>query len=515
MKQGYVIAKNKAANAFFTAASSYDRPNWVQLDESKVYHSIEMAERAVKKICTYGAYEARLVPLAELMDFEMPDGSTIRSGGDTEELPPNGKKKDMVAITQGDDDTEIHQGDEDDDVEADVDDALGIGDNRRAVDVALDAEDKEDDLEGGDVRLGDLGESEQVNELSMNTLSSYANKAGRSIASLRDRDERGDQQAGDKRVLRRKASARAISKVSGVQDSRRAMESVEQLDELSAKTLRSYSDKAVAGWPKTPSAKKPTRMATIAKADALADDKEEIENVKSKFKTNVNEDRDTSNDKEEIDPRVLTRANLERDLKGIDMARTQALNSGDRQRVQELNSQFRELRNQLWDLKESDTMPAKPPLDAKPSENKDTALDLKKPETIKYKNPANVEDGEDTSLNKSGAWEPNAKVKLPANVKSDLTAAIAAFNKTADYSNKVDDARASFAMTVAAAFQDLLNALEQETAEGIKAAQIKMTSWMNPITSHLPVSVQKFVMMGGRKATLQDLFDAKRAEQKE
>lgn len=498
MKQGYVIAKNKAAAEFFTSASSYDRPKWVALSESKVYLSIELAERAARKICTYGAYEARLVPLAELEDMD--------------ELPPNGGKKEMVANVQGSDEPEVHDGDEDDGVESDVDARLGIEDNRADVDASVDADDKEDTLEGGDVKLGE----EALTELSTATLKAYSHKAGPSLQNLRKSSEDGDPAAADKRLVRRKSAARALDKI------RQGTNESEQLDELSIATLRSYADKASEklhadhnkrnGAPVTDDNefnKRAKRISAIFKADSDADDKEEIEHSINRGREDHARPGYVHESNDAVEKRQK-RKQLEREMLKIESQREKVKHS-DKSKYQELGQQFDNLRQQWWQLKESDTMPAKPPLDAQPSENKNTAMDLPKTPTIKYKDTAS--DQED--LNKSGAYAPDAKVKLPSNVKSDLVAVINAFKKTADYSNKIDDAKASFAMTVYAAFEDLLNCLEQETAEGIKAAQIKMTSWMNPITSHLPVSVQKFVQMGGRKQTLQDLFDAKRAADKE
>lgn len=165
-------------------------------------------------------------------------------------------------------------------------------------------------------------------------------------------------------------------------------------------------------------------------------------------------------------------------------------------------------------MRESATMPAKPPLDAQPSENKNTVLDAKPAEKIKYKNPSTEDDKPDTDLTNSGALPHDAKVKVPAEVMSDLKAAIAEFDKCADYSNGSNDDKASLALTISAAFQTLQQCLELGTVDGVKQAQVEMTSWMNVITSHLPVSVQKFIYMGGRKPTLADTFYSIRDEKK-
>lgn len=111
------------------------------------------------------------------------------------------------------------------------------------------------------------------------------------------------------------------------------------------------------------------------------------------------------------------------------------------------------------------------------------------------------------------AFAGDSKVTVPANVKSELKAVIAKFEKEAEY-HKNDDARASFGLTVAAALQDILDCLNHGTVEGVKRANVKMTSYMNPITSHIPPAVVKFITSGGAKPSLKDLFNTKREERK-
>lgn len=139
----------------------------------------------------------------------------------------------------------------------------------------------------------------------------------------------------------------------------------------------------------------------------------------------------------------------------------------------------------------------------------DTANQVKAAPTVKYKDPSPAVDASPTV---DQAHEE--KIKVPANVKSELKAAIAEFEKAAKFANTRDDTKASFCMTVVAAFTELQDYLDMGTVESMKLAQIHMMSWMNPITNHLPVAVQKFVMMGGRKPSLKDLFDSKREDRK-
>ena len=158
---------------------------------------------------------------------------------------------------------------------------------------------------------------------------------------------------------------------------------------------------------------------------------------------------------------------------------------------------------------ESTTMPKKPALDAKPSENKTTANTMKATPVIDYKDPSRKADKPDTDLTKSGAEPHEDSVKVPASIKSELKAVIAEFDKTAKFANTRNDTKASFCMTVVEAFQELLDYLNVGTVESIKLAQIHMAGLMNPISSHLPPTVVKFILAGGRKPSLKDLFDSK------
>lgn len=158
---------------------------------------------------------------------------------------------------------------------------------------------------------------------------------------------------------------------------------------------------------------------------------------------------------------------------------------------------------------ESATMPAKPPLDAKPSENDLTVPNVTKPpydhKEIEFDDPTTKNDG------KNQLADPHdEKVTLPAEVKSALKSQIVYFEQCAEEENSHDDTRASFCMTVADALTMLLHDLEAETVGGIKQSQIRMSTYMSPITQHIPEIVRDFIAYGGRKKTLKDLFDMKR-----
>lgn len=105
------------------------------------------------------------------------------------------------------------------------------------------------------------------------------------------------------------------------------------------------------------------------------------------------------------------------------------------------------------------------------------------------------------------------KCKVPSDVTSELKAAISKYEKEAEF-NKHDDARASFCLTAADAMKAIQTELAKGTVEGVKAANIKLTSYMSPITNNIPASVIKFVTSGGVKPSLKDMFNAKRDAKK-
>lgn len=339
--QGYVIARNRGRDQFFTSSSAYDRPKWIPLAEATVYLTAELAQTAFTKLARNGAYECRIIPVKEAFEFQMPDEAPEEDMG----AEPDQMEVDIVS----DEDGEMKM------VAADQEDPCEV-----CAHCPCTCDTEEDGVD-------DLVDAEM---------------AGEEMPS----DEVGD------------------------------------LDDLAADELES-------------------RMSP--EGAALA----------------------------------------------------QRLPAGRRGMAESV-------------------MPAKPPLDAVTPGNKTTVLDLKKPETIKYKDPAHTADKPDTDLCNSGAHPHDEKVKVPSEVMSELKACIAEFSKEAEAKNTHDDTRASFCMTVVSAFEQLLQDLELGTVEGVKQAQIHMTSYMNPITAHLPVSVQKFIFMGGRKPTLKDLFDDKRQQQK-
>lgn len=159
-------------------------------------------------------------------------------------------------------------------------------------------------------------------------------------------------------------------------------------------------------------------------------------------------------------------------------------------------------------------MPGKPSADASPSENRNTVMDVKGPEKIKFSQ--DTRDERDTNFSQD--IEPlYQNVQVPSNVMSAIRDTIATYQKAADFNNGRDDAQASMALTIVDALQTIEDCLKLGTHEGLKQAQIKITSYMNPITTHFPVEVIDYLYKSGRqplglKNVFYDKWDLKRAE---
>ncbi len=151
-------------------------------------------------------------------------------------------------------------------------------------------------------------------------------------------------------------------------------------------------------------------------------------------------------------------------------------------------------------------MPAKPQPDQIDDSKPKFAPDIAKPQEIKYKDPNQIPGGEETKQTTATAWPNEERVRVPNNLKSQLKTTIAEFRKQADFSNGRDDAQAAYCMTCHDAMQELLDLLDIGTVDALKQAQIKMTSWMNPITTRIPTEVRDFVLRGGMKPKLKDLY---------
>lgn len=158
-------------------------------------------------------------------------------------------------------------------------------------------------------------------------------------------------------------------------------------------------------------------------------------------------------------------------------------------------------------VRESATMPGKPQLDAAPSENKNTVLNAKKAETIKFKQDNRV--ARDTNFSQD-IDALHRDFKVPANVMRAIKASIDTFNDAADFNNGRDDSQASLALTVADALGMIHDYLALGTHDGLRQAQIKITTLMNPITTNFPPEVIDFLYKSGRAPmSLKNIFYSK------
>jgi hypothetical protein len=165
-------------------------------------------------------------------------------------------------------------------------------------------------------------------------------------------------------------------------------------------------------------------------------------------------------------------------------------------------------------MRESATMPGKPQSDAAPSENKNTVVDQKKVPVIKFTQDNRVENDTDFTQDIDSLHK---EFKTPKNVMRAIKASIDLYNDAAEFNNGRDDAQASLALTVADALGMIHDYLALNTHEGLKQAQIKITTLMNPITTNFPPEVIDFLYKSGRQpASLKNIFydkwDSKKGE---
>ena len=135
-------------------------------------------------------------------------------------------------------------------------------------------------------------------------------------------------------------------------------------------------------------------------------------------------------------------------------------------------------------------------------------------QTIKF----NQDNRNERDTNFSKDIEPSyTSAKIPSNVMRAIKASIDTYNKAAEFNNGRDDAQASMALTIVSALETIKDCLEQGTQEGVKQAQIKITTFMNPITSNFPPEVVDFLYKSGRqpislKNTFYDKWDSRKKE---
>lgn len=168
-------------------------------------------------------------------------------------------------------------------------------------------------------------------------------------------------------------------------------------------------------------------------------------------------------------------------------------------------------------MRENFTIPKAGQGIASTPDNKTFASDLPKPELVKFQQDTRSE----RDSNFASDIEPLYQdVQIPANVMSAINDTINTFNKAADFNNGRDDSQASLALTVVDALTAIKDCLQQGTHEGLKQAQIKITTLMNPITTNFPPELMDFLYKSGRqpmslKNSFYDKWDQKRQQKAE
>lgn len=130
-------------------------------------------------------------------------------------------------------------------------------------------------------------------------------------------------------------------------------------------------------------------------------------------------------------------------------------------------------------------------------------------QSVEFKD-ANVVEPEDKTSSVAASHEDAFNV--PAGIASAIKAVVTDFQQKADESEGVDAEKTSFALTVVDAAEALLADLDLGTTAGFKAAQIKLASYMSPITNQFPSDVILFILQGGPRLSLKSLFDEKWAK---
>lgn len=124
-------------------------------------------------------------------------------------------------------------------------------------------------------------------------------------------------------------------------------------------------------------------------------------------------------------------------------------------------------------------------------------------EQDEFRRPA-VRESADVEQIKSDKVEE--KIKLPADLRKKMTDVASSCEKEAKAYEQRDENRASFCRTVANAVKDILADIDQGTPEGFKSAQLYIAGLMSPIQHKLPSDAVTFIMRGGSKPTLGDIF---------
>jgi hypothetical protein len=104
---GFVIAQSRKATQYFTSRSSYDRPQWIALDEATIYHTETAATQAASKLIRAGSYNAVAIPLSEIIQV-------LSTPDDAEEPTSTEQTGSDINVTDGPHDSEMTADDTED-----------------------------------------------------------------------------------------------------------------------------------------------------------------------------------------------------------------------------------------------------------------------------------------------------------------------------------------------------------------------------------------------------------------
>ena len=563
MKQGFIIAKNKQSKLFFSSLGSYDRPIWTdKLEEAASFHSDSVAHASVKKLWEHRHWSSKVVAISELEAFRIDpathDKLPIVPQGETgDAVSPDDASADVDSHSEYAPDDEHDEHDEHDDPE-DMDsdpnssesetdhmdsDSSDSMEDQLSADSTAD-EDSDVDGDQGDEECPTChkhaGQHEENCEMSMPVVSQ---EEEHTRGVFRD-GEKVKWHGHDAEIIghRRGETDFVVVRVGGLDrkvpytEITKVTESIEGVNpHIGAQTASAHpagerAGQARAGEHAWSNAKhvyvylngrkydfENNAPAAILFIKKLTPDEQKLAKMVTESPaltlTNLpageRAGQARAGEHAWSDPSQAKHVCVYLNGRKYDFKN----NAAEAVRfMQRLTPDEQKLAKMVT---ESPTMPKRPGNDpAPPQENKDLIPNLTKPKVtdIGFDDPANIPHPPETDLTYATAMAHDEKVKIPGNVLAALKDSINVFRKAADYNNNRDDAQSSFCMTVTGALEELHDHISQGTVEGLKQAQIKMSSWMNPITTNIPDVVRLFVVNGGRQPTLKDMFDTKRGE---
>lgn len=445
-KQGYLIGRSKTGGEYFTSSSAYDRPQWVALTEATIFPTADLAQAAAKKLWQYGVYSASPVQVMEALS-ELEDDLDDELDPSLEGLPP----EDIETLGEPTD-------------ELNPDDESAYGGDGELDGEGVPAIDGTDDESayGADGELDGEGVPAIDGTDDESTYGADGELDGAPVKGNFEFELPDDEDEDDEN---------AISDIELKLMKRPTMEAVDENGDRTFQTFAAwkravkainpsaefYGDKDIGGAKGIGEWDGETGL-IFAKAlrDKWSNEKTNESIITEISKTTLKSylRKAVKSTKELVDKGDM--------VKGVSRAKKAAWASG-------------KLKEKMFETAE-----------------------------VKIKDPVTVCD---KSAVQDYANAPGCdKITIPASIKSSLSTAVSKFKSSAAKYDKRDDVQSSQDLTVQDALQQLLDDLSAGTLEGVKQAQIHMTSYMTPITQHIPADVVKFIAKGGKQDSLKDMF---------